>query len=146
MSPYFLRILAAFLIILLGWGAFRLLNYVLLWRGKKNLAPIKSFRRGAPAILYFTTPGCLPCKITQRPALESLMKITAGQVQLIEVDTIEQAELAQRWGVMSVPTTIVIDSRGKPRQVNHGVAGLEKLLVQLEQAEGYSLRTGAVKG
>jgi hypothetical protein len=34
-----------------------------------------------------------------------------------------------------VPTTFIIDSRGRPRYVNHGVAGWEKLLKQIESVE-----------
>jgi len=39
--------------------------------------------------------------------------------------------------VLSVPTTFIIDSQGRPRRVNHGVASAEKLLNQIEEVEGY---------
>jgi hypothetical protein len=48
------------------------------------------------------------------------------------VDASAQPEVAQEWGVLSVPTTFVIDASGKPRFVNHGVANAEKLIQQLE--------------
>jgi len=37
-----------------------------------------------------------------------------------------QPEIASQWGVLSVPTTFVIDAQGNPRYVNHGVAPLDK--------------------
>jgi protein-disulfide isomerase-like protein with CxxC motif len=40
--------------------------------------------------------------------------------------------LANEWGVMSVPTTFILDKDGRPRQINHGVARAEKLLAQLK--------------
>jgi len=58
-------------------------------------------------------------------------------IQVIEVDASVQPELANYWGVLSVPTTFIIDSRGRPRRVNHGVASAEKLLNQIEEVEGH---------
>ena len=92
------------------------------------------------AVLYFTTPYCVPCRTTQRPALARLMEHTAGAVQLLQVNAIEQSDLAESWGVLSVPTTFVNDSDGQARRVNHGAASAEKLLNQLEEVEGRPLR------
>jgi hypothetical protein len=44
--------------------------------------------------------------------------------------------VADYWGVLSAPTTFIIDARGQPRAVNHGLASMEKLLRQLEASEG----------
>jgi thioredoxin-like negative regulator of GroEL len=52
--------------------------------------------------------------------------------QVIEVDASSQPDVAQEWGVMSVPTTFVIDASGKPRYVNHGVTNAATLIKQLE--------------
>ncbi len=54
-------------------------------------------------------------------------------LQLIEIDVTIQPNLADAWGVLSLPTTFIIDSIGQPRGVNHGVAMEEKLLAQLEK-------------
>jgi len=50
---------------------------------------------------------------------------------VIEIDAAEQPDLAVQWGVMSVPTTFVLDAAGAPRFVNHGVTPTEKLLRQV---------------
>ncbi|HLE53485.1 MAG TPA: hypothetical protein VI755_15570, partial [Anaerolineales bacterium] len=42
---------------------------------------------------------------------------------------------ADYWGVLSVPTTFIIDRRGRPRRVNHGVASAEKLFKQIEDVD-----------
>ncbi len=89
---------------------------------------------GLPAIVYFTTPGCAPCRTQQTPALVQLEHVLNGQVKVIRVDASQQAESAQRWGVMTAPTTFVIDASGQTRAVNHGVADAEKLRRQLGHA------------
>ncbi len=90
-------------------------------------------RPGVPAIVYFTTPTCAPCKTQQRPALSRLLEeLGDKRVQVIEVNALEQPDVADRWGVLSVPTTFVLDPQGRPQQVNYGVAGTEKLRQQLK--------------
>lgn len=93
---------------------------------------LAGLRPGVPAILYFTTPACAPCTMQQRPALRDLLAELGDAVQVIEVDALEQADAADRWGVMSVPTTFILDRQGRPRQINHGVAGPDKLKRQLQ--------------
>jgi thiol-disulfide isomerase/thioredoxin len=96
---------------------------------------LNGLRPGVPAILYFTTPICAPCKTQQRPALQRLVQELGEQVQIIEVNALEQPDAADRWGVLSVPTTFILDRQGRPRQINHGVAGAEKLKQQLTRLE-----------
>jgi thiol-disulfide isomerase/thioredoxin len=87
---------------------------------------------GKPVILYFTTPTCAPCKTIQRPALQRLKDETGEKLQVVEIDASQQPEMANRWGVLSVPTTFIIDAKGNPKHVNHGVAPYEKLQKQLK--------------
>jgi len=52
-------------------------------------------------------------------------------VQVIEVNALNQPDAADRWGVLSIPTTFVLDGRGALREVNRGVAGTDTLKQQL---------------
>ena len=130
------RVIWAFAIIVLGMFAYWLLNRIVLRRvGRKTLG-LESFQFGRPGILYFTTPGCAPCKTVQQPALRELQEWLGDGLQVIKVDAVQSPNLANYWGVLSVPTTFIIDSQGRPRCVNHGVARADKLLRQLENIEG----------
>lgn len=71
----------------------------------------------------------------QRPALARLQERLGEAIQVVEIDAAAQPRLADYWGVLSAPTTFIIDSRGRPRRVNHGVAGAEKLEKQIEEVE-----------
>lgn len=139
MNSELMRLLIAIGLIALGVGVYTLINRVVLIRANRKPLGLEGLTPKTPAILYFTTPYCVPCKTTQRPALDRLLELTGERVQLIQVDAIEQPDLAESWGVLSVPTTFVIDSGGQARRVNHGVTSAEKLLEQLEQVEGNPL-------
>ncbi|MEE9507697.1 MAG: thioredoxin family protein [Anaerolineales bacterium] len=92
---------------------------------------LEQFQMGHPAILYFTTPNCMPCKTVQRPALDKISSYYGDEIQIIEINALTQPELADSWGVLSVPTTFIIDAKGRPRRVNHGATKADKLISQL---------------
>jgi thiol-disulfide isomerase/thioredoxin len=132
MEELSLRLLWAATILGAGLGLFWAANRWTLGRARLRLQKEEIIPRGKPSILYFTTPTCQPCKTVQRPALQRLQEQVGEKLQVIEVDASQQPELASQWGVMSVPTTFIIDEKGEPRHVNHGVATFEKLQKQLK--------------
>lgn len=97
-----------------------------------RLLGLETMRAGVPGILYFTTPDCQVCITTQKPALRRLEAEMAGGLQIVEVDATVRPEVADYWGVLSVPTTFIIDGQGQPRHINHGMTGKEKLRRQIE--------------
>lgn len=113
-------------------GAYWLVNQIFLARTRGKQRGLESMRPGVPAILYFTTQDCVPCKTMQRPALARLQAGLGDSLQVIEVDAAAQPELADYWGVLSVPTTFIIDEYGQARRVNHGVASADKLQAQID--------------
>ena len=115
-----------------GIAVYGLTNRVVLARSGQKFKSLDGFLPGVPAILYFTTPTCVPCKTVQRPAIQQVQKTLGERVQVIEVDASERMDLANEWGVMSVPTTFILDKNGQPRRINHGVTRADKLLAQLK--------------
>lgn len=124
-------LVTVFMLISLAFAAW-LFNRLLLRRAENRLAEFPQYRPGLPAIVYFTTPTCAPCRTQQRPAIRRLQEHLGRWFQVIEVDASLHPDLARRWGVMSVPTTFIFDAQGRPRYVNHGVTSAETLLKQLD--------------
>ena len=132
MNPdVFLRLLWALAIVAVGLTASALFNRFLLIRSRSRRLGLEQSEQGRPVLLYFTTPTCVPCKTVQRPAIERLKNALGESFQVVEIDATSRPEVASQWGVMSVPTTYIIDSLGQPRYVNHGVAQFEKLSRQM---------------
>jgi thiol-disulfide isomerase/thioredoxin len=127
------RLLLALLILLSGVLLYRGVNSLTLRRARVRVLGLERLRPGVPVLLYFTTPTCAPCKTVQRPAIERLQERVGEGLEVVEVDASSQPEIASQWGVLSVPTTFIIDAQGNPRYVNHGVAPLDKLQRQFAE-------------
>jgi thiol-disulfide isomerase/thioredoxin len=133
-SDWILRLALAIGLILVGWLAYKLAQRLSLTRAGKFSNRIAGSTNGLPTIVLFTTPDCVPCKVAQVPALHRLEKMLDHRLQVIEVDTYENPDMAREWGVMSVPTTFILDERGEPQEVTYGVTTAEKLYVQVQKA------------
>jgi thiol-disulfide isomerase/thioredoxin len=121
-------------IVIIGVAAFAywMLNQRLLMRARQNIFTLFNSLPNKPVLVYFTTPDCAPCKTIQRPAIHRISNLLGERLEVIEIDATQQPDLAKAWGVMSVPTTFVLDATGEARYVNNGVARAEKLLEQIQ--------------
>jgi thioredoxin 1 len=127
-----LRFGLAIVIIGLSLAVYRLINQRLLVRARNNIFTLFNSLPDKPVLVYFTTPDCAPCKTVQRPAIERVASLLGEKLEVVEINAYEQPGLAQTWGVLSVPTTFVIDEHGEARYINNGVARAEKLLEQIQ--------------
>ena len=84
---------------------------------------------GEPYILYFTGDGCSVCRTHQEPALAKL-----EGVRIDKVDAVEERELAERFHVYTLPTTVVMSGEGRSLHVNYGYAPAGKLERQIADA------------
>ncbi len=59
-------------------------------------------------LVDFYADWCGPCQ-TQTPILESLAAANADQVTVVKVDVDQDAALAQRFGIRSIPTLVLFN-------------------------------------
>ncbi len=72
------------------------------------------FKGDKPCIIDFYADWCAPCKMVA-PILEELAKDYEGKVDIYKVNTEEQGELAQAFGIMSIPSILFVPKDGKPQ-------------------------------
>jgi len=127
------RLVIVLVLAIVGYVAYRLFNRRTVERATRTAEfdPILlEFENGTPGILLFTADFCAPCKTQQQPAIAKVVIETGAQYFQVNVENDPNA--AERWGVLSLPTTYILDKDGKPRDVNHGVTSVDKLKQQLQ--------------
>ena len=62
-----------------------------------------------PVLLDFWAPWCGPCRMVG-PTVEQVAEETAGKVKVGKVNVDEEQELAQTFGVSSIPTLVVMNN------------------------------------
>ena len=126
----FLLLLLITALLSTGWALWRL------WLTQRTRQLVRSpvpagvadLLPSGPALLYFTTESCARCRFQQTPILEQL---TAGDAPPIyKLDALQHEALAQHYGVMTVPTTVLLDRSQRPAAINHGLATLPVLRAQ----------------
>lgn len=127
------RLFIVLLLLAIGWVLYAGFKHwrVNVARATAKIDPLLAdFRMGVPGVVLFTADYCAPCTYQQKPALARLA--TETDVQIFQVDVQANPDVAERWGVLSLPTTYILDRQGQPRDVNHGVTSTEVLKRQLE--------------
>ena len=104
------------------------------WRNARIEAQLREEPTTAdgPRIVYFTTQTCVVCKAQQEPAIAAVLERVGGSLRVERHDAVEDRALADRYGVLSVPTTAVYDGAGELVSVNRGFAPASLLLSQLQ--------------
>jgi thioredoxin-like negative regulator of GroEL len=83
-----------------------------------------------PTLLYFRGDSCAVCP-TQGRIIDQLIVQWDGRVRLETIDAEREPEIAARYCVFSLPTTIWLDEDGQVRHINYGLADAQKLNHQL---------------
>lgn len=126
------RVLIAIGLVLAGVIAYRLVL------GAQQRTVAQQARAGGQAdraaLLVFTSPTCAPCKLQQLPIVNRLMTDWSDRIEVRVIDVTEQPEVAQQYGVWSLPTSIVLKADRAVVAINQGVAHEHKLREQFQRA------------
>ena len=86
------------------------------------------------ALVDFFAEWCGPCH-EMAPTIESLAQEYAGRVKVGKVDVDAEQALAVRFGIMSIPTLVVLKD-GKPVAQFVGITAKSSLVDAIRKAEG----------
>ena len=90
---------------------------------------------GRRALVSFSTPSCAACHTAQAPAVKAVeSQLGPESVRVIKIDTARQPDVARAFGVLTVPSTIVLAPSGQVVAVNQGFAPSKRLVEQLQRA------------
>ena len=91
---------------------------------------------GRATLIAFSSPSCAACHKAQAPAVDvAERRLGREAVRVINVDAARQPGVAQAFGVMTVPSTVVLAARGDEIvAINQGFAPSARLIEQLQRA------------
>lgn len=98
---------------------------------------------GRPQLVYFWSDECHQCRWLQTPAIQRLSTELGDQVLVRPVHALAEPGIASHYGVLTLPTTVVINAHGHVEAVNHGYADEAKLRAQLGRAIAFHTRAPA---
>ena len=120
------RLLITTLLIMLGTTAYATFKR----RHVRVLGDMETAVSQTPTILYFASDGCAACP-SQARYLEQLLVQWPDGLAIQKIDTEVEPETAVKYGVFTLPTTILIDQQGDVREINYGLTHTNKLTQQV---------------
>ena len=84
-----------------------------------------------PVLIDFWAPWCGPCRMVS-PIVEEIRDEAGAKVKVGKINVDEQPELAQQFGVMSIPTLVVM----KEGKVINSAVGARSKTAILQMIEG----------
>jgi hypothetical protein len=95
-------------------------------------------------ILAFSSKECVQCHRLQAPAIQRVLAARGPAVAMVEVDAPSSPELTERYRILTLPSTAILDAAGKVHAINYGFADSTKLLRQVDALLASNMRADVV--
>ena len=120
------RLLITTLLIFIGTSAYAAFKR----RHVRVLGDLEAAASQTPTILYFASESCAACP-SQARYLDQLVSLWQDKLEVQKIDAEVEPETAVKYGVFTLPTTILIDQQGDVREINYGLTHTQKLTQQV---------------
>ncbi len=119
-----------------GVTLFTILQRRRLSRHKTEAAHDAQLPTGTPRLLYFWTEECAPCRAQEREINLAKKRLEVAGVHLaVDKMNAHREELfAERFNIMTVPTTVLLDSNGVVVGWNPGLTRANRLFDQVTKS------------
>ena len=125
------RLLLTMFLTLFGLAVFLAFRYLHLRRARRA-ALVTDAVSDRPTVMYFRSDSCAPCH-TQAHYLQNLEESYGSRLVIQEIDADVQKDVAGRYGVFTLPTTLILDRSGEVQYINYGLTATTKLAQQMEK-------------
>lgn len=126
------RILFTIVLAVVAWLALE--SLLRLQQVQAGRAVTQMTTQNRPALYVFTSPTCGVCKLQQLPIIARLQQQVGDRIDIHIVDVMAQPEAAQRFGIWSVPTTVIVDRPGQAPTIHPHLMSLPELMDRLQHA------------
>lgn len=91
---------------------------------------------GSPRLLYFWTEECAPCRAQEREINQARKRLELGGVHLAveKLNAHSEKLFTERFNIMTVPTTVVLDPNGAVVGWNPGLTRASRLIYQVAKS------------
>ena len=129
------RTIISFIVFLLfplavkGYGAYN--GWKVRSRSRKNRLPI-DIQAGRPVLLYFWTSQCAQCKPQERQIEQAreILQQSGKTLTVHKLNALEEQSLARLLNVITVPTTVLLNSKGDITTWNPGLTNANTIIKQ----------------
>ena len=124
------RAILSIILILLAAAVYLTVRYLHIRRASR--ASISGSSEGdRPVLLYFRSDSCAPC-VTQNYYLQDLASQYENRLAIRKIDADIDRDVASRYGIFTLPTTLFVDQGGEVKYINYGLTPTNRLAQQLE--------------
>jgi thioredoxin-like negative regulator of GroEL len=91
-----------------------------------------NIEKGRPVLLYFWTSDCAQCKPQERQIerAQALLHQSGKTLKVQKLNALEEQILAKHLNVMTVPTTVLLNSQGIVTTWNPGLTNANTIIKQ----------------
>jgi thiol-disulfide isomerase/thioredoxin len=123
------EIFLACILVIKSFGAYS--GWKVRLQSRKNRLPV-TIKTGKPMLLYFWTSDCAQCKPQEQQIeqAQTVLRKTGKSLNVQKLNALDELPLAKLMNVMTVPTTVLIDSNGNVTAWNPGLTQAQKIVEQ----------------